>query len=401
MRTLFDVRIACSCWLLALAATGLVTIGVQAADGRQPEKVAEASELEKVLPGPEVRFADAQADEVPDFQRHVTPLLGRLGCNGRACHGSFQGRGGFQLSLFGYDFAADHAALWEANSGRVDQEDVDESLIIAKPTDADLHEGGKRYDKGSWQYNLIRAWIAAGAEYEDEQPAQLTRLEVLPEEIVFGGKGQQQTLRVIAHWEGGTSEDVTTLCRFTSNDDAVAEISEEGTVRAADPGDTHVVVAYDKAVVPVPVIQPVSDLVGPRYPEVATTTTVDALVVQKLRKLGIQPSAVCSDADFLRRVRLDLTGTLPSPDEVQRFLDDPTEDKREAVVERLLGTPEYAAWWATRFSDWTGNSEAQLNNVLPIRGVASKVSFPWQFIKHATQCDDAIFCGPGHWDSAG
>ena len=48
------------------------------------------------------RFTDVRGAEVPDFQRHVVPLIGRLGCNGRSCHGSFQGQGGFQLSLFGY-----------------------------------------------------------------------------------------------------------------------------------------------------------------------------------------------------------------------------------------------------------------------------------------------------------
>ncbi len=329
------------------------------------------------VPGLETRFADAATEEVPDFQRHVTPLLGRLGCNGRACHGSFQGRGGLQLSLFGYDFAADHAALMAENSGRVDPDDVDESLIIAKPTDADLHEGGKRYDKGSWQYHVIRNWVAAGAPYDAQQPAQLTRLEVLPQEIVFESEGQQQPLQVIAHWDSGTSENVTEICRFSSNDDSIAGIDESGIVTAGAVGDTYVVAYYDKAVVPIPVLRPMTDRVGPDYPVVETRTTVDELVVQKLRKLGVTPSDICSDADFLRRVRLDLTGTLPSPAEVESFLSDTSADKRAQLVERLLDTPEYAAWWATRFSDWTGNSEAQLNNVLPFRGVASKLWFAW------------------------
>ncbi|QEG42935.1 DUF1549 and DUF1553 domain-containing protein [Roseimaritima ulvae] len=329
------------------------------------------------LPGLDVRFAAAETSEVPDFQRHVTPLLGRLGCNGRACHGSFQGRGGLQLSLFGYDFAADHAALMAEHSGRVDADDVEESLIIAKPTDADLHEGGKRYDKHSWQYHVIRNWVAAGAPYDAKQPARLNRLEVVPEEIVFNDEGQQQPLQVIAHWDSGASEDVTAICRFSSNDDSIAEIDEAGLVTAGSVGDTYVVAYYDKAVVPIPVLRPLTDQVGERYPTVQTRTNVDELVVQKLRKLGVTPSGVCSDADFLRRVRLDLTGTLPSPAEVESFLNDTSIDKRAQLVERLFETPEYAAWWATRFSDWTGNSEAQLNNVLPVRGVASKLWFAW------------------------
>jgi hypothetical protein len=115
------------------------------------------------------RFASAESGEVPSFQKHVTPLLGRLGCNGRACHGSFQGRGDFRLSLFGYDFKADHEALMAENTGRVDIDDVDESLILAKPSDADMHEGGKRMEKGGWQYNVLRAWVAAGAKFDSSE----------------------------------------------------------------------------------------------------------------------------------------------------------------------------------------------------------------------------------------
>src|SRR5262245_6912991 len=63
------------------------------------------------LPPASERYGMPDVREVPDFQRHVLPLMGRLGCNGRSCHGSFQGQGGFRLSLFGYDFRADQAAL--------------------------------------------------------------------------------------------------------------------------------------------------------------------------------------------------------------------------------------------------------------------------------------------------
>ncbi len=114
----------------------------------------------KIKPPLNERFAaegTAHADgEIPDFQQHVSPLLGRLGCNGRACHGSFQGQGGFQLSLFGYDFEADHAALLEEGAGRVDLNDKLESLLLTKPTDADEHEGGQRYEREGWEY-----WVLA------------------------------------------------------------------------------------------------------------------------------------------------------------------------------------------------------------------------------------------------
>ena len=162
------------------------------------------------------RFADADADETPDFQKHVVPLMGRLGCNGRACHGSFQGRGGFQLSLFGYDFKGDHAALMEEHTGRVDVDDIDESLMLAKPSDADLHEGGKRFDLGSWQHHVLRRWVEQGATFRPDDIQSLTRLEISPAEIRFTDDGQSVQLTAIAHWEDGTSEDVTELCRFKS-----------------------------------------------------------------------------------------------------------------------------------------------------------------------------------------
>lgn len=336
-----------------------------------------AAESTTPLPELKTRFTDGQTSEVPDFQRHVVPLLSRLGCNSRSCHGSFQGRGGFQLSLFGYDFKADYAALLEEDSARVEVDDVLESLILVKPTDAELHEGGKRYDKEGWEYHVLEAWIAAGAPAPAAEPQNLVRLDVSPAEIRFDEAGQTEPLRAIARWEDGTSEDVTSLCRFTSNDDAIAGVDSEGIVTAGDSGDTHVVVSYDNAVIPVPVLRPVSALAGERYPDVPTPTEVDALVIAKLSKLGILPSGICSDADFLRRVSLDLTGTLPSPEQVESFLADDSPDKRAELVEQLFETPGYAAWWATRFSDWTGNSEAQLNNVFPVRGAASQLWFKW------------------------
>jgi len=329
------------------------------------------------LPSVAERFSDAQVTEVPDFQRHVVPLFGRLGCNGRACHGSFQGRGGFRLSLFGYDFQADYEALLDPSSTRVNREKPLESLILVKPTNADEHEGGLRYEKGSWQYHLLRRWIEAGAQFRPEQVTRLVRLEITPSEILFTKAGEKFPLRVIAVWADGVQEDVTPLCRFQTNDSQIAEVDDNGVVTGKDPGDTHVVVFYDKAVVPIPVMRPVSELTGNRYPSVPTPTKIDELVVAKLRKLGVVPSEVCTDAEFLRRVSLDLTGTLPLPSEVEAFLNDPSPDKRARKIDELLESPAYAAWWTTKLCDFTGNNETELNNVLPVRGMASQAWYDW------------------------
>jgi hypothetical protein len=324
------------------------------------------------------RFAD-DTHETPSFERHVVPLLGKLGCNGRACHGSFQGRGGFRLSLFGYDFKMDHDALMANEDGaRVDLKNPDASLILQKPTLRIDHEGGKRYALGSWEHHVLLRWIQSGAAGVKPSDAHLVRLEVKPAEIRFAKKGEHVDLRTIAHWSDGSSEDVTPLCRYQSNDEQIAKIDASGHVTSGEPGDSHVVAFYDSGVTPVPVMQPVSDLVGPRYPDVPTPTEIDRLVVKKLRKVGIVPSELCDDGEFLRRVSLDLTGTLPSADEVVAFLGDKSPDKRHKKIDELLERPTYVAWWTTRLCDLTGNTDRALANITPVNTrIASEEWYDW------------------------
>jgi hypothetical protein len=320
-------------------------------------------QAESVLPPIDQRFAAADQQETPDMQRHVLPLLGRLGCNGRACHGSFQGRGGFRLSLFGYDFKMDHEALTAGDHPRVDLKQPPQSLMLLKPTstDPDEHGGGHRLDPGSWQYKVILRWIEAGAPPVDEaKHPHFVRMEVTPGEIVFSELGQKQRLKVVSYWSDGTVEDVTPICRFQSNDDAVSKVNEAGEITAVAKGDTHVVAFYDNGVVPVATLLPESDQFGPKYPSTPTPTRIDELVTNKLRKLGVLPSDVCSDSEFLRRASLDITGTLPQADEVRAFVADGSAQKRSQKIDELLSRPAYAAWWATRLCDVLGNSENQL-----------------------------------------
>lgn len=344
----------------------LVTVG-RAADGLNTGNVrADIS----------VRFADENTTEVPDFQKHVVPLFGRLGCNGRACHGSFQGRGGFQLSLFGYDFKADHGALFNKDRMRVNLENADESMFIAKGLEAIDHEGGKRFDAGSWQHRVLKRWIESGGKNVEELHV-LKELKVEPAEILFASSLEPVQLRVIAEWSNGEQEDVTTLCRFQTNNDQYAKISEAGIVSPNEAGDTHVVVAYDKKVVAIPVLRPVSENFGEKYPAINGRTKVDQLVIDKLKKLGVVPSDVADDATFLRRVYLDATGTLPTPQEVRDFLADTSPDKRAKKIDQLLDSPAYAAWWTTKLCDFTGNNSDQLNNVTPIQNQAAQDWYDW------------------------
>ncbi len=167
----------------------------------------------------------------------------------------------------------------------------------------------------------------------------LKRLEVQPQEIIVERAGERIPLRAIAHWDDGTIEDVTELCRFSTNDDVIAEINEEGVVVSHDSGDTHVVVAYDKAVVPVAVIQPTAnDLAQIKQPRVSSHP-IDRLVQAKLDKLRIVPSQLCNDSDFIRRATLDITGLLPAPERVTTFLKDQSPDKRSRLIDELLEQP--------------------------------------------------------------
>ncbi|MEO6788582.1 MAG: DUF1549 domain-containing protein, partial [Chthoniobacteraceae bacterium] len=314
------------------------------------------------------------------------PLMSRAGCSGRECHGSFQGRGGFQLSLFGYDFDKDHEAITQGKGGedeiRVDLKDPVKSLILTKPSlDGEEHKGKKRFDKGSWEYNLILKWIQAGAKNDLAETGDFSRLEVLPKELVFKKAGDGIQLKVIAHWKDGTVEDVTQLTRFRTNDESVAVVNDSGLVTAKTPGDTHIVAFYDNGVEPVPAVLPVSDRVGAKFPAVKTHTKVDEFVIAKLRKTGILPSEICTDTEFLRRASLDVTATLPTPSEIEAFVKDTAKDKRARKIDELLSRPGYAAWWTTKLCDFTGNNPRLIrtngNNGRNLNGQMSKQWYEW------------------------
>jgi len=351
--------------LAALTATLEAAPTVAAINSSSAAPLSALAGASKAQP-PSQRFNNSETAAEPSFRRHVVPMMSRLGCSGRECHGSFQGRGGFQLSLFGYDFEKDHEQMSLAENGdegevRVNLKDPSSSLLLRKGAALMGHKGKERFAKDSWEYNLLLKWITAGAKIDVAETGEFDRLEVFPKEIVFRKPGDVVQLRVMAHWKDGTVEDVTEITRFRSNDEAVAAVTEAGRVSSSGKGDSHVVAFYDNGVVPVPVMLPVSKPAA--YPKiVAAKNRVDELVNAKLRKVGIIPSPLCSDAEFLRRASLDVTGTLPTPQEVEAFLSEKATDKRDRKIDELLGRPGYAAWWTTKLCDFTGN------NPLVLRG---------------------------------
>ncbi len=312
-----------------------------------------------------------------DFERHVAALFGRAGCSAGSCHGSFQGKGGFRLSLFGHDPAADYHALTRGGLGRrTNPNDPDSSLLLLKPTARAPHEGGRRFAWGSWQYQVLRAWIAAGSRRVPGSAA-VRGIEVRPAEHHFRKAGETVRIQVRVAFADGTNADVAPFCEIRSRDDAVAEVTTDGLVRATGPGDAALVVSYlghiRTARVYVPVVAPP----GFAYPAVPENNFVDREVFARLRALNIVPSDLAPDEAFLRRVTLDVIGTLPSPREVRAFLEDNHPLKRGRKIDELLAHPMHAALWATRLCDVTGANVDVMEGPPPQRARRAKMWHDW------------------------
>lgn len=292
----------------------------------------------------------ARAAEGVHFENDILPILGRHGCNSSGCHGKAEGQGGFKLSVFASDPEGDYAALTKEGRGRrVFAPAPDESLFLRKASGRIAHGGGTKIPFSSEDYKVLRGWIAAGMSLGSPDAPRVISLRVEPIERVMGQKAEQQ-LKVFAKYSDGTEKDVTRHARFQSNTEAVASVSAHGTVSTRDvPGEAAVMAAYLGEV-------GLFTVMVPRPGEAAKNTLpqfnlVDKLVDAKLAKLNVAPSGLCDDADFLRRVFLDLTGTLPTPDEARKFLADTAKDKRAKLVETLLDRPEFADLWALRWAD--------------------------------------------------
>ncbi|MGL4551830.1 MAG: DUF1549 domain-containing protein [Gemmataceae bacterium] len=332
--------------------------------------------LASTLPAAVTLPGGRQLDKV-DFERHVVALMGRMGCASGSCHGSFQGKGGFQLSLFGYDPPKDHYALLRDGHGRrVLVSDPDRSLLLLKATGQVEHGGLTRFGKESWQYRLLRAWIDQGAAIQPGSGA-VTSVTITPAELALKRPGTAGQLKVTANFADGTREDITSLCDYRSNDDAVVEVNNLGAVKGLRAGDTAVVVSYRGTVLPVRVMVPGVLPPGFVYPSVRPVNFIDAEVFAKLKRLNLAPSDLSSDAEFLRRVTIDTVGTLPAADEVRAFLADADPKKREKKIDELLKHPMHAALWATKFSDITGNSTDAQENPQQRKAYLSQMWHDW------------------------
>ncbi|MFL5339242.1 MAG: DUF1549 and DUF1553 domain-containing protein, partial [Gemmataceae bacterium] len=282
------------------------------------------------------------------FENDIEPILSRYNCNSSGCHGKAEGQNGFKLSVFGYDPAADHAALVKEGRGRrVFPAAPEQSLLLLKASGRVAHGGGVRTPVGSEDYETLRGWIAAGAPVGDPKAPHVVAIRIEPAERVMPMHAGQQ-LQVMARFSDGREIDATRHAKFQGNNDGLALVNAAGYVTTLDaPGDVAVMASYLGQVavfrVMVPIPKPLAaSQARPR------SNFIDQHVDRKLAKLNIAASGVCDDAEFLRRAYLDVIGTLPTPGEARRFLAKPNRAK---LVDELLGRPEFADYWALKWAD--------------------------------------------------
>lgn len=285
------------------------------------------------------------------FERDIQPILTKSGCNQGACHGKAIGQHGFKLSLLGWDYEADWSAIArEGGARRVSKTDPGHSLLLLKAASVIPHGGGKRIAVGSPDFRILQEWIGAGAPFGEADAPRLQSISVWPRSRV-ARKGGTDRLLVTAHYSDGSQRDVTGRALYTSNDLSMATVDESGTVSVERTGgEAPVMVRYcgvaDIARVVVPAPAPKTP-----YTPVPTTNLIDEAIFRKLRTLNIEPSRLTTDTEFLRRVTEDVTGRLPTPDEIRTFVADTAADKRSRKIDELLDSAAYADWWTLTWSD--------------------------------------------------
>ena len=289
-----------------------------------------------------------------DFIRDVAPILARAGCNQGTCHGSQAGKNGFKLSLRGYDAIFDVRALADdLASRRVNVASPAESLMLLKPTAAVPHEGGQVIQPGSKYYETLRQWIAEGARL-DVTAARVQKVEVMPKNRVVEAIGARQQVRVVATYADGSQRDVTREAFLESgNTDVVQTVPDRpGLVEALRRGEAAVLVRYEGQYAAT-TLTVMGDRTGFEWEVPAVNNRIDELVAAKLQRTKTLSSPVAGEYEFVRRVYLDLTGLPPTPEQVEEFVGEPRESqiKRDALIEKLIGSDDYVEYWTNKWAD--------------------------------------------------
>ena len=301
-----------------------------------------------------VPIAVSNAEQTPDisFQNDVMPVFSKTGCNAGSCHGAARGKDGFNLSLFGFDPKGDYQRLTREMMGRrINLAVPDDCLLTNKATGSVAHTGGSLMTRDSDYYQTLLRWLEAGAPEDIGKVPSVEKIELYPPSAVLNGAGSQQKMSVLATYSDGATRDVTSLAYFSTNNDNSAGVSKSGLVTAANRGEAFVMARFDTHTVGSDFIVLPQD-VRFQWPEdVKAYNYIDEKIHDKLKKLRIIPSAICSDAEFLRRISLDICGVVPSSDQIDSFLADKDPNKRSKVVDSLLAREEFAEIWLMKWSE--------------------------------------------------
>lgn len=298
------------------------------------------------------------AQQLPiNFKNQVVPVFTKLGCNSGGCHGKASGQNGFKLSLLGFYPEDDYEFLVkEAHGRRIFPPAPQKSLLLTKPVGESPHGGGKRMEVDSDEYRLIYRWIEQGMPYGTNTDPIVTGIRCVPDGRVLGRHVEQQ-VSVLATYSDGTVEDVTRTALFEANDAELAEADVTGLVKTHElSGEVAVMARYQGQVATFRATIPLGAEIAHLPPE---KNFIDTAVFNKLKLLGIPPSELCDDATFLRRVHIDITGTLPTESETQAFMNDADPAKRDKLIDRLLASPEYADYFANKWNLVLRNKKRQ------------------------------------------
>lgn len=296
--------------------------------------------------------AGIDVSSAPSFRNHVQPILTRIGCNSGACHGALAGKGGLKLSLRGYAPQDDYFVLTrQANARRINLDEPAKSLMLLKPTLALPHGGGMKLEVNSPDYLVLADWIAHGAPGPSAKDARVQRIEVTPAEKTLKPSDTLQ-VRVKAFYSDGHAEDVTRWAKFSSSEDLVAGVDENGLAKVTGHGEAAISVLFSNLVGSMRIASPFAQPVDPKvYAQSPRHNFIDQQILAKLEALRIVPSQQCTDQEFIRRAYLDAAGILPTIEEQLQFLQDNRPDRRARLIDALLKRPEYVDYWSYKWSD--------------------------------------------------
>ena len=286
-----------------------------------------------------------------DFDNDIIPILTKAGCNTAACHGSAAGRGEFKLSLYGGDPARDYDAIVRQHQGRrINHRRPVASLLLAKPTGELEHGGDVRLDADGSHVAAIETWIEQGAE-RNVGDVKLARLEVLPTDAVLAKTSESVQLQATAIYCDGTRREVNDLAVFSADDDAAVKVSGGGKATLLRRGRHTISIRFLNEVAAVTVTVPLGDRTID-LSQAPRRNFIDDEIYATLQQLRLEPSPQAERATMLRRLRLDLTGRLPTAEEVTESRTESAATFPKGRIDALLGSKEFDSYWAHVVGNW-------------------------------------------------